>query len=221
MYHSLSMPAAESDRPFRLNDRLEAFSDGVFSIVITLLVIELALPHLEDPRSTSEMFGALWSLNSRFVSFVICFMFVGQLWMAHTNFFRLVARTDDVVIWLNLLLLMFVCLQPFVTTILGEYPENPGSVMVFGVLFTATGAVFGPLSWYCQSRRLYHPAVDVARLKRGLRFAATLEVMSLVPLAFAYASPALAMLCYVGFIVGYILNQTQFRVRVSSEEGRA
>ena len=139
MYHSVPMSAGEPLKPFRASERLETFSDGVFSIVITLLVIELALPHLENPRSSADLFEALFSIRSRLASYVVCFLFVGQLWMAHTNFFRLVAKIDGVLAWLNILLLMLVCLQPFVTTILGEYPENPGSVVVFGILFTATG----------------------------------------------------------------------------------
>jgi hypothetical protein len=87
------MSIGASHKPFRANERLEAFSDGVFAIVIALLVIELALPHLQAPRSATDVFKALLSLRGRLVSYFICFLFVGQIWVAHTNFFRLVAKS--------------------------------------------------------------------------------------------------------------------------------
>ena len=212
------MPADRPERADRSSERLEAFSDGVFAIVITLLVIELSLPHLQNPQSPGELFDALLSLRGRFASYFICFFFVGQLWLAHSNFFRLVARTDGGLLWLNILLLMCVCLQPFVTTILGEYPDNPGAVVVFGVLFSATGAVFGPMSWYCTSRRLWRTEIDKTRMQRGLRATVVMEAASLIPLAFAYASPRLAMACYATLILGYIVVQSQFRMIASAED---
>ena len=211
-----AMPTSERARSVDTTERLLAFSDGVFAIVITLLVIELALPHLQNPNSTSELFDALFSLRGRFASYVICFLFVGNLWMSHANFFRALTRTEPGLLALNILLLMLVCLQPFVTTILGEYPENPGSVLVFGTLFTATSAVFVPMSWYCHYRRLFRPDLDPVRSRRGLRIVTVMGIASLVPLAIARASPSLAMTCYVALILGYAAVQSQFRVQPSA-----
>jgi len=205
-------PPSERARFVDTTERLLAFSDGVFAIVITLLVIELTLPHLQNPNSTGDLFDALLSFRGRFASYVICFLFVGQLWMSHANFFRIVTRAEPGLLALNILLLMLVCLQPFVTTILGEYPENPGSVLVFGILFTATSAVF-VLSWYCHHRRRFCPDIDAVRSRRGLRIVTVMGIASLVPLAIARASPSLAMTCYVALILGYAAVQSQFRVQ--------
>ena len=62
-----AVPMSAGSQPHRASERLEAFSDGVFAIVITLLVIELALPHLQNPHSTRELFEALLSIRSRLI----------------------------------------------------------------------------------------------------------------------------------------------------------
>lgn len=195
-------------------ERVEAFSDGVFSIVITLLVIELALPRLRDPQSPGELFETLLSLRSHFESYLVCFLFVGQLWMAHANFFRLLVRTDAVIVWMNLLLLMLVCLQPFLVSVIGEYPDNPGAVVVYGAVFMATSAAFAPMASYARAKGFYNPAVDRVGFKRGMRLVTALGVASVIPLVLAYVSPRLAMFCYGGLIVGYITVQSQFRLQL-------
>jgi uncharacterized membrane protein len=199
---------------FERNTRLEAFSDGVFAIVITLLVIELNLPALGHDSTDRELFSALWQVRHKLVAYFLCFLFIGQLWVAHTNFLRLLVRTDQVLLWLNNALLMFTSLFPFVAEVVGDHPGNPGSVALFGALFFATGIAFGAMGVYSGRARLLHTAAMAGSVQRGNRIATWIGVGSLLPLALAWYSPPLALGCYFALIIAYIRLQRLFLIEL-------
>jgi uncharacterized membrane protein len=98
-------------------ERLNAFSDGVIAVIITIMVLELKPPHDASVASLRE----LWPT---FLSYVISFLFVGVVWVNHHHLFRYVERVCATVIWVNLAFLFFVSLVPFVTAYLAENRLN-------------------------------------------------------------------------------------------------
>lgn len=88
------------------SSRIEAFSDGVFAIVITLLVLELRVPEISDTLVSKELLTKLLAMAPKFLSYIASFLTIGIYWVAHHNIFRLLKRTDHVLLWLNLLSLM-------------------------------------------------------------------------------------------------------------------
>src|SRR5689334_12610794 len=94
---------------FHRNDRIEMFSDGVFAIVVTLLVFQITVPVLKDPKSSPELLQALLAIKGKLISFVLSFCFIVMLWVAHNIWFRTLAKTDSVVLWVNNLFLLLVC----------------------------------------------------------------------------------------------------------------
>ena len=103
--------------------RLEAFSDGVFAIAITLLIIEIAVPHVTGGESLSSALGDLWP---SFGAYVLSFVMIGIYWANHHSFFRLFVRTDHYFLILNVFFLMAIAFLPFPTAVLGEYLNNAG-----------------------------------------------------------------------------------------------
>src|SRR5579884_4245879 len=93
--------------------RIEAFSDGVFAIAITLLVLEIKVP--SGPGDLSRQLLQQWPA---YLSFLISFTFIGIMWMNHHRLFTHIARSDDVLLILNLLLLLGVTIVPFPTAVL-------------------------------------------------------------------------------------------------------
>jgi uncharacterized membrane protein len=93
--------------------RLEAFSDGVLAIIITIMVLELKVPHGED-------ISVLWPLLPVFLSYVLSFVFVGIYWNNHHHLMHAVTRVSGGVLWANLHLLFWLSLLPFVTGWMGE-----------------------------------------------------------------------------------------------------
>ena len=127
---------AEGSRPGYPRDGVEfnrvlAFSDGVFAIAMTLLVVSIAVPRLADGADVSELADSLNDLTSSFVSFFVSFAVIGRYWLAHHEFFGLLGRIDQKAISLNLVYLAFIAFLPFPTALLGDYFENPLSIVIY------------------------------------------------------------------------------------------
>jgi len=101
-------------------DRFNAFSDGVFAIAITILVLELAVPSLAVPLP--EAFRELWP---DFLGYFISFFYIGGIWISHSNLTHLMKRGDSIAYSLNLLMLLFVALLPFMTRLMVTHLSTP------------------------------------------------------------------------------------------------
>src|SRR5580658_7508196 len=113
--HELPAPRAHQSSA---TARTEAFSDGVFAIVITLLILEIKVPpagSIPAGEIARELPRRLWELHSAFLAYVLSFFIVGTFWVAHHNIFKLIRRTDRMFMWINMVLLMCVVFVPFPT----------------------------------------------------------------------------------------------------------
>lgn len=116
--------------------RLVAFTDGVFAIIITILVLDLRVPDLGSGEPISTALAATWPT---FVSFVISFLLVGMYWDWHRTVFARVRFTDRNTVWLNLLFLLPTSMIPFAASALGEHPGDATALHLYGaVLISAT-----------------------------------------------------------------------------------
>jgi uncharacterized membrane protein len=113
------MDIREHKKNFQL-ERLILFSDAVFAIAITLLVIELKLPET-DISSNAALTDALVQTIPHFMSFLLSFLIIGIYWISHHRMFYYVIDYDKKLIWLNLLFLFFIALMPFSSNIYGVY----------------------------------------------------------------------------------------------------
>ena len=113
--------------------RVLAFSDGLFAIAMTLLIVAVAVPHIAPEDSIDELADALNDLSSAFVSFFISFAVIGRYWLAHHQFISLLDRMDQAFIGLNLVYLAFIAFLPFPTALLGEYFANPLSIVIYAI----------------------------------------------------------------------------------------
>jgi uncharacterized membrane protein len=111
--------------------RTLAFSDGLFAIAMTLLVVAIAVPNLQDGDSVHDLADALNDLTPDFVSFFISFAVIGRYWLAHHQFVSLLKAMDQGIITLNLVYLAFIAFLPFPTALLGSYFENPLSIVIY------------------------------------------------------------------------------------------
>lgn len=126
----------------RETGRLEAFSDGVFAIAITLLILEIKLPPLQnDELALLRTLGQQWPA---FLSYVISFLTILIMWINHHTIFKLIRRTDHVFLFLNGLLLMFVTFVNYPTALLAEYIETPAE-RVAAAVYSGTFVVIAIL----------------------------------------------------------------------------
>lgn len=150
-----------SDRSMRLlpKDRLEAFSDGVFAIVITLLVLELKVP--EDSGNLGQALAREWPA---YLGYFISFAFIGGSWIAHSNMTRFIKNADAVFMRLNLLLLLAVSFLPFTTSLMAGHLNDSGErlgVVLFGLNLTLAAVLVNVLLAYA-ARAPQLAADDVA-----------------------------------------------------------
>ena len=122
--------------------RIEAFSDGVLAVIITIMVLELHVPEGAD-------LSALWAVYPRFLSYVLSFVFVGIYWNNHHHLFQGVEHIDGTVMWANNFLLFWLSLVPFTTDWMGETHFATLPVVVYGVVLLMSG-----IAYYIVVRRL-------------------------------------------------------------------
>lgn len=141
--------------------RLETFSDGIFAIAITLLVLEIHVP----PELRSGMLGrALLHLWPSYLAFATSFATIGVMWINHHRLFTLIGRTDQPLLGLNLLLLIGISFLPFPTAVVADHIASPdartAAIFFNGVFFVI--AIAFNLLWRYASRRLLREDVDHA-----------------------------------------------------------
>jgi uncharacterized membrane protein len=134
--------------------RLLAFSDGVFAIAITLLVLSIPVPNLPRGADPAQVVAALNDLVPNLIGFGLSFFLVGTQWIAHHRMLRQLTRTDNRMLWLNLLLLLGICLVPFATTLLIRYGDQPATAIAYASLQTAIGLTFLAMRAYLLGRGL-------------------------------------------------------------------
>ncbi len=142
-------------------NRLEAFSDGVFAVAITLLILDLQPPM---PLQTIMDMGSLQILTQiapKFLAFVLSFVIVGVYWVAHHNTFHYIQHSDRNLLWINILLLMCIAFIPVPTALLGQYPAYQFAIILYGATLVVTGIVLQLLWWYATgSYRLVDKNID-------------------------------------------------------------
>jgi uncharacterized membrane protein len=115
--------------------RLEAFSDGVIAVIITIMVLELKVPHDADPQ-------ALVPLIPVFLSYVLSFVYVGIYWNNHHHMFHAVHHVNGATLWANLHLLFWLSLVPFVTGWMDETHFAPLQVAAYGAVLLCAGCAY-------------------------------------------------------------------------------
>ncbi len=108
-------------------DRMLFFSDAIFAIAMTLLVLEIPVPEVPRADAAAQLPNRVMELGPKFFSYVLSFIAMGTYWIAHHGTFRYIANYDRGLLWLNLLLLLSISFVPFPAALVGEYMATSGS----------------------------------------------------------------------------------------------
>lgn len=191
--------------------RLEAFSDGVFAIAATLLVLDLSVDHLGSIPDNDQLWHALGAISGSVLSFVISFLLLCTLWIVHARQFEHFRRVDDAVLWLNSLRLLGVVLIPFTTSLNADF-----SGLLIGRLALPLNflwvLVFGWALWRYVSKRsrgLLDEMTDDAVRDSGRRALGALIAGSVV----VVLAPFIGSWAFLAFAVSPLLGSVLSRVR--------
>ncbi|MGH3106954.1 MAG: TMEM175 family protein [Rubrobacteraceae bacterium] len=132
-------------------DRIVFFSDAVFAIAITLLVLDIHVPEIPERLVDEQLPGRLLALWPKYLSYVLSFVVILMYWMAHHITFRAIKRYDRTLIWLNSLFLMCIAFLPFPTSLLGEYGDNQLAVAIYAASVAVARLLLTAVWWYASS----------------------------------------------------------------------
>lgn len=187
-------------------ERMINFSDAVFAFAATLLVLKIDLPVLSGHNLNSEVAGAIVNLWPQYVANVISFLVIGYYWLSHHGIFGMLNRFNSIIVWMNLIFLIFLSFVPFPVDLYGEYMYEPMVVVFYSAALALVGYLLLMMWVYASHnnklipKNLGHKQIEYysARL-----LVAPLVFTVSIPLV--YIHPLLAQISWVFVIVGVVI----------------
>jgi len=177
-------------------DRFNAFTDGVFAIAITLLVLELTVPSAD-----ARLLPALAEQWQEFLGYLISFVFIGGIWVSHAGLTKLMRQADGVSYGIDLLMLLFVGVLPFSTNLMVTHlsgPDVEAAVVIYGVNVLLASLTLSLLMFYIASERsLVVDGVADETLEAKVRQRWVVIVLNVVAIAIAIVLPLAAVGLYL------------------------
>jgi len=187
--------------------RIEAFSDGVFAIAITLLVLEIKVPHEVEAGRLARALLEQWP---SYLAFLTSFSFIGIMWINHHRIFRLIHRSDHGLLLVNGLLLLGVTFVPFPTALVADYLRHPDeyvAVMVFNGTYLVISIFFNLLWGYAYRRGLFASSTD-SRAPRGIKRAYLIgPLLYLVAIGLALVNATASLVLNLALAIFYGLSR--------------
>lgn len=188
--------------------RLEAFSDGVLAIIITIMVLQLRVPEQTDLNS-------LLAVLPVFLSYVISFVYVGIYWNNHHHLFQMTQKINGKVLWTNLHLLLWLSLIPFTTAWVGENHEAVLPVAAYGFVLLMCAIAYlimqHQLSMYNENSKLKNAIGNDRKGKISL-------VLYVMGIGIAFLNTWLSILCYVAVAVIWFIPDLRIEKKYNSSE---
>lgn len=191
-------------------NRLEAFSDGVLAIIITIMVLEIKVPH-------SSEWGELFKLWPVLFSYILSFIYVGIYWGNHHHLLHTVQQVNSSIIWSNMLLLFCLSLLPFATAWMGENHFETNTVVVYAVVLEMNALAY----YFLQTRIMkshdhnekLRTALENSRLKGILS-----QIAYLAAIPIAFLMPGISFLLFGLVAVAWIVPER--RIEKALNEGK-
>lgn len=208
------------------NERINNLSDGLFSIVFTLLVLELAVPVIAQDKAATDLLPALQHEAPKLAGYVISFVVIGIYWVGQHNMFMHIKRHDRVLMWLNLLFLMCVSFMPFPVSLIVEYGDQQIAIVIYAAVLVATGLSLD-LCWLyaTTNRRLVDEKMEQRFVVFVHRRVLIAPVLYAVAIAVSFISVPLAKVVFLIVAVAYIFpnpldrhHHEQVHRRINAEE---
>ncbi len=187
--------------------RIEALSDGVFAIVMTLLVIDIKVPHMINSNSLQELWGCLSILWPLFRSYYFSFAILGMYWITHHALFHMfVKHANRPLTYINIVFLSFIALIPFSAHLVGEYPFNVLAVSVYGGNVILIGMVqYLMFHWAVNDNTIRHEDIDPKTIQQTTIRLLLPPGFSLLGIVVSLFSPSLSFVLFAFPVVFNII----------------
>jgi TMEM175 potassium channel family protein len=190
--------------------RVEAFSDGVFAIAVTLLILAVGVDQARASGSLSHQLLHLWPA---YIAYIVSFVTVGIMWINHHDLFRHFAGADRILLLLNTLLLMLIAFTPFPTRVVAEFAhtesDRRAAALLYGINFTLTAILFLAV-WMYGSRRLLRPDADLREVSGITRSYLPGAPLYGTATLLAFVSPVASLIMFAAIALFYAISSAVF-----------
>ena len=183
-------------------DRIIFFSDAIFAIVMTLLILDIQVPSIPADLVSTELPRRVLDLWPEFFSYMLSFLVIGTYWMAHHGTFRYIKSYDRALMGLNLLFLLSISFIPFPTSLLGEYGDQQFAVALYAVSLAIPRLLLALIWWYAIKWRILISARLDPRLSRfHIWRSLTIAALFLISVIISFFSVSTAIFTWLLFFV--------------------
>jgi uncharacterized membrane protein len=190
--------------------RVEAFSDGVFAIAITLLILAVGIDQARASGALSHQLLHLWPA---YIAYVVSFVTVGIMWINHHQIFRHFARVDRILLLLNTLLLMLIAFTPFPTRVVAQFAHSDSdrraAALLYGINFTLTAILFLAV-WLYGSNRLLRPDADLREVSGITRSYLPGAPLYGTATLIAFVNPTASLIMFAAIALFYAISSAVF-----------
>ena len=192
--------------------RLVALADGVFAIVMTILVLELSIPIIAGTSVNTELTRGLLEMWPEFLIYGLSFLVLGMFWLMHHAVFDNIRVYDTTLSWMNIIFLMFIALTPFSTSLFGEYRAEQSIALVYGAnLLLPFSMLWAMFSYATGNYRLVNSDINPGIVKGGKIMGVVYCIVILIGLGISFITPIGSFIMYglivVVFIIATILGK--------------
>ena len=162
--------------------RIEFFSDAVIAIIITLMILEIHLPEIEEGASSAQVFHQLRGILPNLFAFMISFAVLGVYWVNHHQFYNALEYMDWKLLWYNLHFLFWCSIIPLTTALLAKHYDNPAITLLYGINMLTTSGAFGLMHMHSLRKGLFIANISPSifrRIKRVNILSLSLIVISI------------------------------------------
>ncbi|NEP19874.1 MAG: DUF1211 domain-containing protein [Leptolyngbya sp. SIO4C1] len=183
--------------PLMSLNRFEAFSDGVFAIAATLLVLEIKTPELSQATSL-EATKSMALVFPHILSYMTSFIVIGVIWVNHHVLFHLLKQVDRAALVINLLLLMCVAFIPYPTALMGEFGASLPVVVFYGLSLAMTGLIYNSLWFYIIRQHIKNQqSLEQSAIRQATIWSMGYPIAYLIATSLAFASIGLSITLYI------------------------
>jgi len=209
----------ENIKNYFSKSRVETFFYGFFAIIVTLLVLEIKVPHIDLHDNSSDLLKALIGLLPKFISWIISFFTVCVIWVNHHRLFKIFYIFNHGLFWWNAILLMWCSFIPFPTAVLGDYPDNQMAVLLYGIVMMFMALTFSLMRIYAANRKsLLSSEIDISKFKKGTIFSIIFgPVLYLAGAIGSFIHPYLSFAIYLGIAIYFIFPHSTEDIELKSE----
>lgn len=177
--------------------RIETLVDGIFAIAMTLLVLSLNVPQIPYPANNAVILKSLLGMSQQFFIYIMSFILLATFWRINHSQFYIIKKTDQTLLWINVIWLLLVALVPFSTNLVGDYGYLMVPMIFFDLNLFLIGVMFN-LNWYYANKKGFiDEKVDPVIIKSRQKINLALPILALIAIGMTFISPEWSSVVYL------------------------